>query len=103
MYYEPILHSGRPVGSLCLMCENAVPSARKGCSWSRHFEPIDGWDAIQLDFMGGKDITYCVLRCPQFLPDANARTDEDCFSGSNILLRLRNDDGTLYYFPERTL
>ena len=33
--------------SLCWWCENCVPNKEgtKGCSWSRYFRPVKGWDA----------------------------------------------------------
>lgn len=31
--------------TLCWRCVNAVPDGERGCSWSREFKPVDGWDA----------------------------------------------------------
>lgn len=53
------------VYSLCWSCINAVPNSHHGCSWSRKFEPVEGWEA-QYDIL--KD-SYKVLSCPLFLDE----------------------------------
>lgn len=50
---------------LCWNCKNACG----GCSWSRHFIPVDGWTAevtIVKDSLG--DIqSYRIKKCPEFI------------------------------------
>ena len=31
--------------TLCWKCKNAVPIKDAGCSWSRAFQPVEGWTA----------------------------------------------------------
>lgn len=62
-------------GSLCWYCENAVPNPRthKGCSWSRDFKPVDGWEAISVTIPTYGKIhdceSFCVISCPEFLQE----------------------------------
>lgn len=59
--------------TLCWSCAKACG----GCSWSREFKPIDGWDAIPTkiripDDDGGA--RYCdsfkITACPQYVADS---------------------------------
>ncbi len=59
------------VKSLCWSCANAVPNSHHGCSWSREFEPVEGWTA-EHDII--KD-SYRVQECPEFKPDSCYITD----------------------------
>lgn len=36
-------------GTLCWCCKHAVPSkdGTIGCNWSKHLEPVEGWEAIE--------------------------------------------------------
>ena len=54
--------------TLCWRCRHAVPSASTGCSWSRHFVPVEGWTATkhQQKQSGSVYETYCVISCPLF-------------------------------------
>lgn len=73
---------GKPVEmteSLCWKCANAVPSrdGKRGCSWSRNFEPVPGWQARKTKisvtrFINRKNTyvkigTYHVNKCPSFV------------------------------------
>jgi hypothetical protein len=58
--------------TICWDCKNAV----KGCSWSKDFKPVDGWEAIPTKILqkdnrfGRYDKTlnsYIVISCPQFV------------------------------------
>lgn len=67
----------RQIPTLCWGCKNAVPNAAgtKGCSWSRRFEPVYGWDAkpTVLQWSHGKnagDASFIVRKCPEFVGDA---------------------------------
>lgn len=60
--------------TLCWECANAVPNPHtgRGCSWSRHFQPVEGWDAQETRMYSGKDgkysvQSYCVRKCPEFV------------------------------------
>ena len=59
-------------GTLCWKCANAVPSPATGagCSWSRHFKPVRGWDAVPRPTDRSK--SYFVRACPKFVPDGHA-------------------------------
>lgn len=58
-------------GSLCWSCINAVPSAdgKRGCSWSRNGEPVEGWDAkmqrVKVN-RGSSVVSYHVKSCPKY-------------------------------------
>lgn len=77
MHFEPTFHthSGDPTGSLCQSCQKAVPHGECRCSWSDHFEPVDGWTAIPTRIIESKDgdedsfASFCVTDCPEFLED----------------------------------
>ena len=62
---EAIQEKREREGQLCWRCKNACGN----CSWSRNFEPVEGWKAspyIVKDSMG--DIhTYEIVECPQFV------------------------------------
>lgn len=50
---------------LCWRCKNACG----GCSWSKSFIPVEGWDAdpvVIKDSEGDID-SYKIKRCPQFI------------------------------------
>lgn len=49
----------RRILSLCWDCQNACC----GCSWSRSFEPVEGWEARP------SGDSFFVINCPQFIPD----------------------------------
>ena len=58
--------------TLCWDCRNALGQ----CSWSQHPnpQPVDGWEEIptQVKISGKYGHTmqsYCVIRCPLFVPD----------------------------------
>ena len=67
--------------TICFNCENAVPNPTtgKGCNWSRHFKPVDGWTAdktviINREKSEGKTYTtdsYAVYECPLFVSDVD--------------------------------
>lgn len=61
------------IESKCVSCQNAVPNrdGSRGCSWSREFKPVEGWEAtpfhrktVSYDYT-----TYTVYECPEFIPD----------------------------------
>lgn len=59
--------------SLCWECAHAVPDTRgHGCSWSRDFEPVEGWTAKEGRYFSQKDgkrvanVMYGVQACPLF-------------------------------------
>ena len=56
--------------TLCWTCKNAVG----GCSWSKNFEPVKGWEAIPTKVRGNLEIdewldSYMVISCPKYLED----------------------------------
>ena len=60
--------------TLCWSCANAVPDkyGKRGCAWSRRFEPVKGWDAQETRLYGGDGSkrfqkSYCVRQCPEFV------------------------------------
>lgn len=60
--------------TLCWSCANAVPDkyGKRGCAWSRRFEPVKGWDAQETRLYAGDGSkrfqkSYCVRQCPEFV------------------------------------
>ena len=56
--------------TICWDCKNAV----LGCSWSKNFEPVEGWKAVPTKLSAGdhNDETidsFDVRECPEFVPD----------------------------------
>lgn len=58
--------------SLCWDCQNACG----GCSWSRSFTPVEGWEArpTKIKLIPNKEgleytDSYHVISCPEFIPD----------------------------------
>jgi hypothetical protein len=51
----------------CWTCRNACG----GCSWSREFKPVKGWDAVKtyLPTNGEHAESYHVINCPEYKPD----------------------------------
>ena len=63
--------AAREKTTLCWHCRNAVPSAAgAGCSWSRRFQPVPGWEAEETKIWVGGDRrtvpSFRVVRCPEF-------------------------------------
>ena len=58
--------AAKPNGTLCWNCKNASGG---GCSWSKSFIPVDGWDAKRGYInTGGRHLeTYTVVACPKFV------------------------------------
>ena len=51
--------------TLCWHCKNAVPEGKYGCSWSRDFKPVKGWNVLPpLSRVKG---SYRVIECPLFI------------------------------------
>lgn len=67
------------VPTLCWECKNAVPNEMDGtgCSWSKEFKPVKGWDAkktaIHINeqcgtkYKGGEIPSFLVRQCPCFV------------------------------------
>ena len=53
-----------PKSTICWKCKKASG----GCSWSRDFVPVDGWDAKEKT-MQRIGLTYLVKYCPEFEED----------------------------------
>ena len=51
----------------CWRCQNACG----GCSWSREFQPVEGWEAEPTIIMGdGVEIpSFEIKKCPMFIKD----------------------------------
>lgn len=53
------------IEQLCWTCRNCIG----GCSWSREFIPVKGWDA-ELDTHSNLDrsdaVTYRIFDCPEY-------------------------------------
>lgn len=58
--------------TLCWRCRKAAPStqAGTGCSWSRRFQPVPGWEAEATQMWVGGERgtvpTFRVVKCPEF-------------------------------------
>lgn len=78
---QSMIQKTRRNQSICWYCANAVPCKTTGCSWSRDFIPVDGWDAqctddyharaLVQDAQGNPRHVYCVKDCPEFLPSTD--------------------------------
>ena len=61
--------------SICWDCQRAIADPTIGCSWSRHFHPVERWTAEEqmiTSVSKGERIqikSYLVIYCPKFLPD----------------------------------
>lgn len=64
--------------TLCWRCANAVPNraGTRGCSWSKKFIPVEGWDAEEVKIQthnranGSNNVqSFIVRKCPEFIPD----------------------------------
>ena len=61
--------------TICWECDNCYG----GCSWSRSFKPVEGWQAVEnhTTVKNGKYIeertSYTVLKCPEFTRDRPRR------------------------------
>ncbi len=85
--------------TLCWKCKNAVPTKDAGCSWSRAFQPVEGWTAERKHTAKGNgsadDVyeTYCVTACPEFRKDDGGdvmcRSNEGCLCIAEHVLRLQ--------------
>lgn len=51
----------RHAESLCWRCDRAIG----GCSWSRSFTPVEGWEAQYNPTIK----SYHVISCPEYVPD----------------------------------
>ena len=54
----------RKKSTLCWDCANYDD----GCSWSRDFTPVKGWNAYKTK--GNCYDSYCVVECPEFVRDS---------------------------------
>lgn len=53
--------------SICWECKNSINS---GCSWSREFKPVKGWEAkesLRKTASPNFSHSYTVLKCPEFI------------------------------------
>ncbi len=56
--------------TLCWTCKNAV----LGCSWSKNFTPVEGWEAVPTKVRGNLELdewldSYLVISCPKYIED----------------------------------
>lgn len=74
--YKKRAEANRPNYSICWECANSVPNpyTGRGCPWSKHFKPVDGWDATETTLYAAKSYcskscqkSYCVRSCPLFV------------------------------------
>lgn len=50
---------------LCFSCKNACG----GCSWSKTFTPVDGWEAKECKIPRTNIKTYKIKKCPEYVFD----------------------------------
>lgn len=55
--------------SICWTCQNFAG----GCSWSRYFIPIEGWEAKPIKKSGTYLPSYIVKQCPEYIKDLPRR------------------------------
>ena len=64
--------------TMCWSCAHAVPTATRGCEWSRDGEPVPWWTATDTSEKfdrykcGKKGKYYNVRECPKYLPEEPA-------------------------------
>ena len=77
-----------PLTTLCWLCANAT---NEGCSWSKSFTPVEGWEATPTTIQGGYNAklrlengkivqtsvereipSYKVHSCPEFIQDVES-------------------------------
>lgn len=82
--------------TLCWECKNAVPTKDAGCSWSRAFQPVEGWTAEKHQQKQSSSVyeTYCVISCPLFQKDSrnsadSCKDDTGCVRIAEHILRLQ--------------
>ena len=55
----------KPESTICWRCKNALG----GCSWSKNFKPVKGWEAvatkIDSNYKNGIE-SYKVITCPEY-------------------------------------
>lgn len=57
--------------NICWDCQKATG----GCSWSRNFTPVEGWEAELIPYQPWKNKhinfsdTYHITKCPEFVED----------------------------------
>ena len=51
----------------CWTCKNACG----GCSWSREFKPVEGWEAVprSIKSNGIHAETYKIINCPEYVKE----------------------------------
>ena len=76
--------------TICWDCQKATG----GCSWSRGFEPVEGWKAVPTKAYGKSTSekerwidSFDVYECPEFV------LDERCEKMREILFRGKTDKG----------
>lgn len=80
---ERIPQEHKKTMTICWECRNAVPDeeGKRGCSWSRKLEPVEGWQAVEstvVRYDGGHKreiMSALVLECPQFKADEKPKTE----------------------------
>lgn len=65
----------RPRPQLCWDCKKACG----GCSWSKNFEPVPGWQAEKRVLYNAKIpvVSYHITACPEF--EQEAPRDPTCY------------------------
>lgn len=77
-------------------CWDCAKACVGGCSWSRDFIPVEGWDAEKTEKAEGI-VSYIVRDCPEFehdpaehrIPDLNT---EGCLAMVERLMEITRDD-----------
>lgn len=85
MWGPETVYPGRKYGggdmTLCWFCDKAVG----GCSWSRSFEPVEGWEARETRIKLSKDpatgeqmydTSFFVMACPEYVVDRYIKTED---------------------------
>ena len=80
--------------TICWECEKTCG----GCSWSREFKPVDGWEAVETTDCTG-DKSFLVRKCPEFVRenrekrrDAQAMDTDGCMALIEKMLDVARDD-----------
>lgn len=75
-----------PNQSLCWSCQNAVPTATTGCCWSRHFKPVEGWEATPNP--NPEMESFRVKKCPCFKEETDESREGNLCKYDSACVRL---------------
>lgn len=67
----------------CWSCKNANGK----CSWSKNFQPVEGWTAIKTIIPSDNEESYLVYKCPNYVLDKTMLSVEQISKILHISIR----------------